>query len=124
MDQSRSPRSFPDSRCALNFAPSPVDFIFPPASGRSRRRNIQRIARPIARRIALGLLAVLPLLPFAAQAQSDWPNRPVRIIVAYPPGQSTDIATRYFANKLTQAFNQSFFVENKPGASGNIGTAA
>ena len=80
--------------------------------------------KSIARRITLGLLAVLPLLPLAAQAQSDWPNRPVRIIVAYPPGQSTDIATRYFANKLTQALGQSFFVENKPGASGNIGTAA
>ena len=80
--------------------------------------------KSIARRIALGLLAALPLLPLAAQAQSDWPNRPVRIIVAYPPGQSTDIATRYFANKLTQALGQSFFVENKPGASGNIGTAA
>ena len=48
----------------------------------------------------------------------------MKIIVAYPPGQSTDIATRYFANKLTQAMGQSFIVENKPGASGNIGTAA
>ncbi|QJW84020.1 tripartite tricarboxylate transporter substrate binding protein [Ramlibacter terrae] len=43
--------------------------------------------------------------------------------MAYPPGQSTDIATRYFANKLSQAMGQSFVVENKAGASGNIGTA-
>jgi tripartite-type tricarboxylate transporter receptor subunit TctC len=56
------------------------------------------------------------------QGSADWPNRPVRIIVAYPPGQSTDIATRYFAEKLSRAFGQSFIVENKPGASGNIGT--
>jgi tripartite-type tricarboxylate transporter receptor subunit TctC len=79
--------------------------------------------KTIARRLALGMLAALPCLPFAVQAQSDWPNRPVRIIVAYPAGQSTDIATRYFANKLSQALGQSFVVENKPGASGNIGTA-
>lgn len=47
----------------------------------------------------------------------------MRIIVAYPAGQSTDIATRYFAERLTRAFGQNFFVENRPGASGNIGTA-
>src|SRR5688572_27108050 len=99
MRKSRSPRSFPDTCCAVNFP-------FPPKRGRTRRRTMKYIARPIARRIALGLLAVLPMLPLAAQAQSDWPNRPVRIIVAYPPGQSTDIATRYFANKLTQALGQ------------------
>jgi tripartite-type tricarboxylate transporter receptor subunit TctC len=59
----------------------------------------------------------------SAFAQSDYPNRPVKIIVAYPAGQSTDIATRYFANKLSQALGQGFVVENRPGASGNIGTA-
>lgn len=79
----------------------------------------------IKRRCLLGLLAAASaaLLPLAAQSQSDYPNRPVKIIVAYPAGQSTDIATRYFANKLSQAMGQSFVVENKPGAFGNIGTA-
>ncbi|WP_167772609.1 Bug family tripartite tricarboxylate transporter substrate binding protein [Ramlibacter henchirensis] len=77
------------------------------------------------RRSVLALLAAAPaaLLAPAALAQSDYPNRPVKIIVAYPAGQSTDIATRYFAQKLTQALGQSFVVENRPGASGNIGTA-
>lgn len=78
------------------------------------------------RRRFAGLLAALPLMlaaPLAQAQASDYPNRPVKIIVAYPPGQSTDIATRYFANKLSQAMGQSFVVENKPGASGNIGTA-
>ena len=84
----------------------------------------------ITRRSVLGLAAAASLAaaaglaPSLAQAQSDWPNRPVRIIVAYPAGQSTDIATRYFAEKLTRAFGQSFVVENRPGAGGNIGTAA
>lgn len=79
----------------------------------------------LARRPILGLLAAAAaaLLPLATLAQSDYPNRPVKIIVAYPAGQSTDIATRYFAQKLTQAMGQSFVVENRPGASGNIGTA-
>jgi tripartite-type tricarboxylate transporter receptor subunit TctC len=63
------------------------------------------------------------LSPLPTLAQTDYPNRPVKIIVAYPAGQSTDIATRYFANKLSQAMGQSFVVENRPGASGNIGTA-
>ncbi|MDO9402924.1 MAG: tripartite tricarboxylate transporter substrate binding protein [Polaromonas sp.] len=70
---------------------------------------------------AAALLAVSGL----AQAQAnDYPNRPVKIIVAYPAGQSTDIATRYLAAKLSQAMGQSFVVENRPGASGNIGTVA
>lgn len=79
----------------------------------------------LARRAVLGLAAgaCAALLPLGSFAQSDYPNRPVKIIVAYPAGQSTDIATRYFANKLSQAMGQSFVVENRPGASGNIGTA-
>ena len=75
------------------------------------------------RTVVVGLLAAAALSPVPTLAQSDYPNRPVKIIVAYPAGQSTDIATRYFANKLSQAMGQSFVVENRPGASGNIGTA-
>lgn len=80
----------------------------------------------LRRKILCGLAAALPALMLSAgvQAQAnDYPNRPVRIIVPYPPGQSTDIATRYFAKQLTEVMGQSFVVENKPGASGNIGTA-
>ena len=58
----------------------------------------------------------------SAQAQS-YPDRPVRIIVAYQAGQGTDVATRHFAEQLTKAFGQSFFVENHAGAGGNIGTS-
>jgi tripartite-type tricarboxylate transporter receptor subunit TctC len=75
----------------------------------------------------LSLLAAAPLaaaksLAFA-QGAADWPSRPVKIIVAFPPGQSTDIATRYLAAQLSDALGQSFFIENRAGASGNIGTA-
>jgi len=70
-------------------------------------------------------LAAAPLalvLAGAALAQA-YPDKPIRIIVAYPPGQSTDIATRYFAAKLSTALNQGVVVENRAGAFGNIGTA-
>lgn len=81
----------------------------------------------ITRRAVVGLLASTLLAAATntvhAQGSSDWPNRPVKIIVAYPVGQSTDIATRYLADKLSRAFGQGFVVDNKPGAGGNIGTA-
>jgi tripartite-type tricarboxylate transporter receptor subunit TctC len=78
------------------------------------------------RRHMLAFAAAVPFMAAAGFAQAqpgDYPNRPVKIVVAYPPGQSTDIATRYFANKLSQATGQQFVVENRAGASGNIGTA-
>ena len=79
------------------------------------------------RRAVRCLLATASLAAAAcgayAQGANDWPNRPVKIIVAYPAGQSTDIATRYLADKLSHAFGQGFVVDNKPGAGGNIGTA-
>jgi tripartite-type tricarboxylate transporter receptor subunit TctC len=53
---------------------------------------------------------------------SDWPDRPVRIVVAYSAGGSGDIVARALAQKLSDALGQTFFVENRPGASGNIGT--
>ncbi len=77
-----------------------------------------------SRRAALRLIVAPFALAMAASALADtWPSRPVRMIVAYPPGQSTDIAARYFALKLSAALGQQVFVENKPGAFGNIGTA-
>src|SRR3954452_6170813 len=51
-----------------------------------------------------------------------YPNRPVRVIVPWPPGQATDIAARIIADRLTLALGQSFVAENRPGAGGSIGT--
>ena len=52
---------------------------------------------------------------------ATYPDRPVRVIVPFPPGGATDIVGREISEKLSQVFKQTFIVENKPGASGNIG---
>jgi tripartite-type tricarboxylate transporter receptor subunit TctC len=53
-----------------------------------------------------------------------WPNHPVRIIVPYPAGGSTDVLTRILAQRFKEIFGQSFIIENRGGAGGNIGIAA
>src|SRR5205809_187572 len=78
-----------------------------------------------ARREILQLLAgaaALPALASSARAQAS-PARPVRIIVPFQPGGSTDIFARLAAQKLTEHFGKQFYVENIAGATGNVGTA-
>jgi tripartite-type tricarboxylate transporter receptor subunit TctC len=71
------------------------------------------------------LLAVAVLvLGFGAQAQESWPSRPVRIIVPSSPGGGTDVFARILAQGLSEGLKQQFVVDNRPGASGNIGAAA
>jgi tripartite-type tricarboxylate transporter receptor subunit TctC len=62
------------------------------------------------------------MLSVPAWAQSDtWPARPVKIIVPYAPGGAVDVVTRKMAQKLTEQTGQSFFIENRAGATGTIG---
>ena len=68
----------------------------------------------------LAFLAAL-LLNAAAHAQA-YPSKPVRLIVPFAPGGTTDVLARLVAQKLTDALGQQFIIENKPGAGGNIGT--
>jgi tripartite-type tricarboxylate transporter receptor subunit TctC len=67
--------------------------------------------------------ALLPALPRIARA-IDYPTRLVRIIVGYPPGGPSDIVARLIAQSLSERLNQSFIIENRPGAAGNVGTEA
>lgn len=62
-------------------------------------------------------------LALPAWAQQTWPTRPVRLVVPYPPGGSSDIIARSIAPALSEALGQTVVVENKPGANGNLGAA-
>ena len=73
-------------------------------------------------RLAAGA-AALPALPRIAQSQA-YPSRPVRIIVGFPAGGATDIQARLMGQWLSDRLGQQFIVENRAGASGNIGTEA
>ena len=80
----------------------------------SRRHHLQTLA-------TAGAALCLPGL---ALAQGAWPNKPVRIVVPFAPGGTTDILARVLAPELSKAFGQSFVVENRAGAGGNIGAEA
>ena len=67
------------------------------------------------------MLAALALVASSAFAQ-QYPNRPVKVIIPWPPGQATDLAARIVGEKLSQQLGQPFIMENKPGAGGSIGT--
>ena len=78
----------------------------------------------ISRRAAIGLTAI-GLSAFASIGSAlaaDYPTRPVRFVVGYPPGGATDIIARLIGQRLSERLGQQFVIENKPGAGNNIGT--
>jgi tripartite-type tricarboxylate transporter receptor subunit TctC len=73
----------------------------------------------------LTTLMLLALILATSAARADaYPDRPIRMIVPYPPGGGTDIAARWIAQRLSERLKQSVIVDNRPGANGNIGTDA
>jgi tripartite-type tricarboxylate transporter receptor subunit TctC len=77
--------------------------------------------KTITRRTALG--ATLAALAVPARAQSDWPARPITLIVGFAAGGPNDLVARQLAQRLTDQIKQQVVVENKPGANGNIAAA-
>jgi tripartite-type tricarboxylate transporter receptor subunit TctC len=67
--------------------------------------------------------AALPAVPWFAQAQT-YPSRPVRILVGFPGGSSSDVAARLIGQSLSERLGQQFFVENRPGAASNLAAEA
>ena len=73
----------------------------------------------------LGCLLALSAIASAPSARAgDWPARPVRVIVAFAPGSTPDLLARMVSERLAQRLGKPVIVDNKPGASGNIGTDA
>ena len=83
----------------------------------SRRQWVQAAAV-----LAGGLLAQAAL-PALAQGEAPWPNRPVRVIVPFPPSGATDLVARVIAQRVSQELGQQLIIDNRPGAGGTIGAA-
>ena len=95
----------------------------------ARTRSCRSYARMLSRRTTLNRLgqfivaaaAALPTVPALAQ---DFPSKPIKFVVPFPPGSGTDTSARYFGKKLTELTGQPVVVENKPGANGFIAVKA
>ena len=75
-------------------------------------------------RQTFGMALALLLLASASAAAQDWPTKTVKIVVPFAPGSTPDMVARLIADRLQQKLGQTFVIENKPGASGNLGTDA
>ncbi len=76
------------------------------------------------RKLTRATLLTLALCPVLAFGQASYPNRPVKMIVPFAPGGASDFVARIISPRLSEALGQSIVIENKPGASGNIGMEA
>jgi len=92
----------------------------PGAGGETAMTNITTIRRRVMLGGGLGALAA----PLPVRAQGAWPQRPVTLVVGFPPGGQTDFAARVLQNGMQQALGQSVVIDNRGGAGGNLGTEA
>ncbi len=80
--------------------------------------------REMRRRHVLSLLPGAVAAPSLARAQAPWPSRPVRVVVPFPPGGTTDFIARLVTQRLGTVLGQSFVIENRAGAGGTVGSDA
>jgi tripartite-type tricarboxylate transporter receptor subunit TctC len=88
----------------------------------SRAEETMRTGHFARLSVTIAILAATAL-PAMAQSAGPWPERPVRVVVPLGAGGPADLVGRYVAQQLGERFKQSFFIENRPGAAGIIGTA-
>ena len=77
---------------------------------------------PLNRRqlLASSAASALALSPLLSQAQAAWPTKPLRLVVPFAPGGSSEIVARALAGEMAKTIGQNVFVDNKPGGAGNI----
>ena len=88
-----------------------------------KSNSFNRVRRSVLSVAGLALMTALGGLPGAANAQDTWPSKPIRLVVPFTPGGVTDTSGRLIAEYLGKRLGQQIIVDNKPGASGNIGTS-
>src|SRR5207253_3558835 len=89
----------------------------------SRRTFLTQLSTLGATATLGSLGAASTLLSSPANAATGWPTRPIRLVVPYPAGGSSDIIARLISRQLGEALGQPIVVDNRPGANGNIGAA-
>ena len=88
----------------------------------SRLEHAVECVKRAALVVAATFASTTLLAPALAQQAADWPTKPIRFIVPYPPGGGTDIIARIVQDKLSAALGQAIVIDNRGGAAGNIGT--
>src|SRR5690606_31272307 len=78
---------------------------------------------PIVRPVLLVMALFAGMAATPASAASSWPDKPIKLVVPYPPGGGTDIVARLLATEMQKSLGQGVVVENRPGGSTVIGTA-
>ena len=86
--------------------------------------TISKFSQFLKRGLMAAGIAAVSMLAVAAARAEDWPSRPIRLIVSFPPGNSADLVARTFSNLLSQRLGQPVVIENRGGAGGLIGMEA
>ena len=84
---------------------------------------MDRLKSSLNRRQAMGVGAAMALTGVGAQAQSKWPDKPVKLVVGFPPGGATDVVARIVSAPLGEVLGTSIVIENRPGAASNVAMA-
>ncbi|MCM2345061.1 Bug family tripartite tricarboxylate transporter substrate binding protein [Acidovorax soli] len=92
-----------------------------PNSGTAPHGRRRAVLQTLASVTCMAALGATALVPAVAHSATDYPKGPIRLVVPYPPGGPTDLVGRVVAAAMGDILKQSFFVDNKPGASGMVG---